>query len=72
VAYPEPFRDGVGHVTVGLHRDHCVTGFQLAVIQVRNELIQRFGADAARETVLEEQQRSFVSGRERAIEVVHS
>jgi hypothetical protein len=72
VSYSELFRDGVGHLTVRLHRDHCITGFQLAVVQVRDELIQRFGADAAGETVLEEQQRSFVGGRERAIEVVHS
>jgi len=72
VSYPEHFRDRVGYLTVGLHGHHCVTGFQLALVQVRDELIQRFGADAARETVLEEQQRSFVGCRERAIEVVHS
>jgi hypothetical protein len=72
MSYAELFRDGVGHLTVSLHRHHCVTGFQLALVQVRDELIQRLGADAARETVLEDQQRSFVGCCERAIEVVHS
>jgi hypothetical protein len=70
VADPELLRDGVRDVAVSLHRHHGVARIQLTLVQVRHELVERLGADAAREAVFEEQQWPLVGRGERPIEIV--
>jgi hypothetical protein len=72
VANAELFRDGIGDVTMRLHRDHGVARIQATLVQVRYELIKRLGADPAGKAVLEKYQRPLNRRRQGALEVVHS
>src|SRR2546430_2613586 len=57
VADAKSRRDGIRYVAVRLYRHHRIVRVRRALVQVRHELVQRFGADAARKAVLEEKQR---------------
>ena len=72
VSNPEPRRDRVRDVAVGLHRHHGVARIQLPAIQMRDELIERLRTDATREAVFEKEQRPLIRGGESAVEVVYS
>jgi len=72
VTDPELLRDGVRDLAVSLHRHHGVARIRLTLVQVRHEFVERLGAHAARETVLEEQQRPLVGRGECPVEVVNT
>jgi hypothetical protein len=61
---------GVGHVAVRLHGNHRIAGVERAVVQVRDELIERFRAHAAGKAVFEQEQGPLIGGGEGAVEVV--
>ena len=54
-----------------LHRDHRVTDrFEALGVEMIDQLIQRFSADAARVAVLEEQQRPLMGFGEKLVQLV--
>ena len=63
-------RDGVGDVTVGLDGHHGIGRIGAAVVEMGDQLVKRFGTDAAGEAVFEEQQRPVAARRQRAVELV--
>jgi hypothetical protein len=59
VADAELGGDGVRYLTVRLYRHHGVTRVSLLLSEVREQLVEGFGADATGVAVLEEHKRTL-------------
>ncbi len=69
--YAQPRGDGVRQLAVGLNRHHGVSRTERLMVQVLDELIERFGADPARVAVLEQQERSHRRPFQERVELFH-
>jgi hypothetical protein len=72
VTNTEPGRDRVRHLAMRLYGHHGVARIVTLLGKVGEQLIQGFGTDAARITVLEQQQRAMAGLHNGAIELVNS
>ena len=72
VADAEPRAHGVRHLAVRLHRHHRVIGLLAPRrVEVLDQLVERFGARAARVAVLEEQHGTAGGVVEQPVEIAH-
>lgn len=56
VAHTEPLRNRVRQLAMRLHCDDGIARVELVLVEVFDQLVERFGARAAGDAVLEEQQ----------------
>ena len=71
VPHAQLSRDGIRDVAMSLDGYHRVARIHMAFVQMGDELIERLGADPAREAVFEKQQRPLIGGGQGPVELVH-